>query len=189
MENCIDLIILAGGAGVRMGGLDKGLLGIDGEPAVARLARQLLDQGDHLIISANRHLTEYAAMGGTVVTDAEPGQGPLAGLLAAVEVCQHPFQLVLPCDMPWLPRQLRHTLTAPRGQTINVLHDGERLQPLCMGLDARYWRQALYDWVQGPRRSVQGWLEDKPIKVKTVADAPPGAFANLNHPEDLQRSP
>ena len=114
MDSTIDLIILAGGAGRRMGGLDKGLMTVAGKPAVLHLCHSLLRDDDHLIVSANRHHDQYRALGATVVPDKQPDQGPLAGILAAIDACRHDYQLIVPCDMPWLPASLRRSASLRR---------------------------------------------------------------------------
>lgn len=69
-------LILAGGAARRMGGIDKGLIEIGARPLVHWVAEALRPQVSRLVISANRHLEHYAALGWAVVTDAPIGPPP-----------------------------------------------------------------------------------------------------------------
>ncbi|MGN6667521.1 MAG: molybdenum cofactor guanylyltransferase MobA, partial [Trinickia sp.] len=110
-------LILAGGRGSRMGGLDKGLQSLAGEPLALHVARRLAEQVDTLLISANRHLDEYArlgaAFGARVVQDASSDfSGPLAGLLAGLRAAPTELLLCAPCDTPALPTDLAARLLA-----------------------------------------------------------------------------
>jgi len=110
-------LVLAGGRGTRMGGLDKGLQPLAGEPLALHVARRLTAQAGALLISANRHLDEYArlgaAFGARVVQDASGDfPGPLAGLLAGLRAAQTELVLCAPCDTPALPNDLADRLLA-----------------------------------------------------------------------------
>ena len=125
--------ILAGGEGRRFGGADKGLLELDGTSFVARVRDALAPQVDELIISANRNLLRYAALGHPVVTD-EIGRGPAAGLLRLLETARHPWLICVPCDALNLPATLvqdfRDAQWAEEADIVAV-HDGQQLQPTC----------------------------------------------------------
>jgi len=104
-------LLLAGGRGMRMGGLDKGLQTLHGEPLAVHVLRRLAPQAGALLISANRHPDTYAALGApfgaAIVADTLPGfPGPLAGLLAGLRASATPYLLSAPCDSPWLPADL-----------------------------------------------------------------------------------
>ncbi len=89
-------LVLAGGAGRRMGGTDKGLIELDGRPLLQWVAEALCPQVASLLISANRHQERYAEFGWPVITDSpfgqssssslssNPYQGPLAGIATAL---------------------------------------------------------------------------------------------------------
>jgi molybdenum cofactor guanylyltransferase len=104
-------LLLAGGRGMRMGGLDKGLQTLHGEPLAVHVLRRLAPQAGALLISANRHPDTYATLGApfgaAIVADTLPGfPGPLAGLLAGLRASATPYLLSAPCDSPWLPADL-----------------------------------------------------------------------------------
>jgi molybdenum cofactor guanylyltransferase len=104
-------LVLAGGRGMRMGGLDKGLQTLHGEPLAAHVLKRLAPQTGALQISANRHADVYrtlgAAFGATVLADTLPGfPGPLAGLLAGMRAAGTAYVLSAPCDTPGLPAEL-----------------------------------------------------------------------------------
>jgi molybdenum cofactor guanylyltransferase len=104
-------LLLAGGRGMRMGGVDKGLQPLHGEPLAAHVLKRLAPQTGALLISANRHPDTYATLGApfgaTIVADTLPGfPGPLAGLLAGLRAAGTAYVLSAPCDSPWLPADL-----------------------------------------------------------------------------------
>src|SRR4051812_10933938 len=97
--------ILAGGRARRLGGVHKGLLLVDGEPIVARQLRQLAAHAGELLIVANdvAAYAEVAAQhGARVVVDLHPGDGPLAGLEAALSATGAPELLLVACDLPFV---------------------------------------------------------------------------------------
>ncbi len=100
-------LVLAGGRGSRMGGVDKGLQ-LLGAHALAWLAlERLRPQVGALAINANRHLEAYARFGVPVWPDAEGGfPGPLAGMLAGLIACETEWLVTVPCDTPNFPTDL-----------------------------------------------------------------------------------
>jgi len=107
----ISAIILAGGRGSRMGGVDKGLQNFKGTPLALHAALRLqMQQGGPLgdvLINANRNLAAYEAFGVPVWPDTLADYaGPLAGFLTGLERCETPFLLTVPCDTPLFPLDL-----------------------------------------------------------------------------------
>lgn len=184
MEVC-SLILLAGGAGRRMGGVDKGLLPLAGQPLIRHTLARFA--GPHqILISANRNTAAYRALGATVCPDLRPDfPGPLAGIEACLGEAHHDRCVVLPCDMPWLPASLVPALLAASadGTHIAVLHDGERRQPLCMAFSRQQWADDLRRYLDSGQRSVHGWLDNKPVIEVRVAGEQRD-FDNLNTPAD-----
>ena len=111
-------VVLAGGLGRRMGGVDKGLQLLNGRPLVSHVIERLAPQVDELLINANQNGERYAAFGYRVVPDQIPDfAGPLAGLHAALSAAAYPLVATAPCDSPFLPADLIFrlflALTAP----------------------------------------------------------------------------
>jgi molybdopterin-guanine dinucleotide biosynthesis protein A len=106
-------LILAGGRGSRMGGVDKGLQNFNGMPlALASLMRLQMQVG-HVLINANRNLGAYESFGVPVWPDVLPDfAGPLAGFLAGLENCETPWLATVPCDTPLFPLDLVERLAA-----------------------------------------------------------------------------
>ena len=100
-------LILAGGRGSRMGGVDKGLQNHNGVPLAMHALLRLGPQVGELMINANRNLGAYEAFGVPVWPDALPDfAGPLAGFLAGLERCETPWLVTVPCDTPDFPDDL-----------------------------------------------------------------------------------
>ena len=102
-------LILAGGRGSRMGGVDKGLQNHQGSTLAMHALLRLGQQVGHLMINANRNLAAYEAMGAAVWPDALPDYaGPLAGFLAGLEHCETPYLVTASCaSSAWARRSTR----------------------------------------------------------------------------------
>lgn len=102
-------VILAGGRGSRMGGVDKGLQSFHGTPLALHSLRRLSPQVGEIMINANRNRAAYEAFGVPVWPDSPAlGEyaGPLAGFITALAHCQTPYLLTVPCDTPLFPNDL-----------------------------------------------------------------------------------
>jgi molybdopterin-guanine dinucleotide biosynthesis protein A len=100
-------VVLAGGQGRRMGGVDKGLVTFASRPMVAHVIERLAPQVNEMLINANQNADRYAAFGHPVFGDDVGGfAGPLAGLHAALRRAAHPHVATVPCDSPFLPFDL-----------------------------------------------------------------------------------
>jgi len=109
-------ILLAGGQGTRMGGLDKGWVEYRGRPMARWVFETLSRACSPVLISANRSLDRYEALAPGLVFEDFPenqGQGPLAGLLRGLveaETLGATAVLVSPCDTPDITPALCRTL-------------------------------------------------------------------------------
>jgi molybdopterin-guanine dinucleotide biosynthesis protein A len=109
----ISGVILAGGLGRRMGGVDKGLQRLDDKPMVQWVLERFAPQVDEVWINANQNAERYAAFGYPLLPDQIQGfAGPLAGLHAALSQATHPLVASVPCDSPFLPNDLVARLVA-----------------------------------------------------------------------------
>ena len=100
-------LILAGGRGSRMGGVDKGLQNHHGIPLAMHALLRLAPQVGEIMVNANRNLGAYESMGVPVWPDVLPDYaGPLAGFLAGLERCETPYLVTVPCDSPLFPEDL-----------------------------------------------------------------------------------
>ena len=179
-------VILAGGRGRRMGGVDKGLVEIDGRPLVAHVLAALRPQVGRVLINANRNQERYAEFGCELVADAITGyHGPLAGIASAMQATDTPYLLTVPCDGPLLPAdlaaRLHATLTAEHAD-LCVAHDGGRLQPI-FALVRRALLPRLLAYVAGGGHKVEEWCQQQRLAVADFADCAE-AFVNINTPAD-----
>ena len=117
-------LVLAGGRGSRMGGVDKGLQPHLGMPLAMHALLRLAPQVGETMINANRNLGAYESLGAAVWPDALPDYpGPLAGFLAGLEHCATPYLATVPCALAALsrrpgrpPRGCGSTATTPRSR-------------------------------------------------------------------------
>lgn len=181
-------VLLAGGRGRRMGGVDKGWLSLDGEPLVERALRRLAPQVDRIVISANRHVDDYRRLGHAVATDSLPDYpGPLTGLSSALPLVSTPWVLLTPVDMPWLPSDLVPRLSSAMGEAdIVVAHDGQRLQPL-VALIRSSLREDLAEWLKAGGGKVIGWY-DRHRWCRVEFSNREAEFTNLNTPQEHERA-
>lgn len=111
----ITAVILAGGRGSRMGGVDKGLQNFNGVPLALHALLRLGPQVGEVMINANRNLGAYESFGVPVWPDnSSLGDyaGPLAGFMTGLERCETPYMLTLPCDTPLFPQDLVSRMAA-----------------------------------------------------------------------------
>ena len=104
-------LVLCGGRGSRMGGVDKGLQNYQGMPLALHALLRLQPQVGLVMMNANRNLAAYESFGVAVWPDpafanSAEYSGPLAGWLAGLEHCETPLMATVPCDTPHFPEQL-----------------------------------------------------------------------------------
>lgn len=106
-------LVLAGGRGSRMGGVDKGLQNFRGLPLALHTLMRLQMQTGSVMVNANRNLAAYEAFGAPVWPDVLADYaGPLAGFLTGLERCETQWLLTVPCDTPLFPLDLAQRLAA-----------------------------------------------------------------------------
>ena len=182
-------VVLAGGLGRRMGGVDKGLQELHGRPLVSHVIERLTPQVDELLINANRNGERYAAFGYRVIPDQIPDfAGPLAGLHAALSAANHPLVATAPCDSPFLPAdlisRLLEALTATDAD-LAVARTFDQPHPVFC-LCRRTMLPHLNDYLASGRRKMADWYAT--LKVVEVAfDDEAEAFENINTREELGR--
>lgn len=180
-------IVLAGGLGRRMGGVDKGLVDFLGKPLIAYAIERLSPQVDEILINANRELDRYAALGYPVIQDDIAGfAGPLAGLHKGMGVAKHPFVLTVPCDSPLLPLNLAERLMQgliKNDADLAVAKTGAQAHPVFC-LCHKSLATNLGSFLQGGGRKIDTWYSA--LKVVEIAfDDNALAFANVNTAEEL----
>ena len=181
-------IVLAGGQGRRMGGVDKGLQLLHGKPMVAAVLARLAPQVDEILINANQNHAAYAAFGLRVVPDAIGGfAGPLAGLHAGLGEARHALVLTVPCDSPFLPADLFSRLFEKLEENdLAVARTGDQPHPV-FALVRTSVRTNLEHFLSGGGRKIDAWYST--LKVVEVAfDDVADAFRNINTREELDKA-
>ena len=188
-------LILAGGRGSRMGGVDKGLQNHLGLPLAMHALLRLQPQVGHLMINANRNLGAYDSMGVPVWPDAgasaDSYPGPLAGFLAGLEHCETPWLVTVPCDTPNFPTDLVDRLAVAlvaEGAEMAIAatrHSGQvQVQPVFC-LMAATLMESLVAFLHGGQRKIDRWAGQHRCATVVFDDA--DAFFNANTLEELQR--
>jgi molybdopterin-guanine dinucleotide biosynthesis protein A len=183
-------LILAGGRGSRMGGVDKGLQNYNGMPLALATLMRLQPQVGHVLINANRNLGAYDSFGIPVWPDVLPDfAGPLAGFLTGLEHCETPWLATVPCDTPLFPLDLVERLAqAADEQQAEIAmaaareEDGElRTQPVFCLLRLELLESLVRFTGEGGRK-IDKWTAQH--KTAIVAfdrpGDPPRAFFNAN---------
>jgi molybdopterin-guanine dinucleotide biosynthesis protein A len=180
-------VILAGGQGRRLGGIDKGLQDLQGRPMVQWVLERLMPQVGSVLINANRNLPRYAGFDCPVLPDRIPDfAGPLAGLHAALAQAATPLIATVPCDSPFLPADLvqrLHNALAADNAELAVARAGGRVhRAFCLArcellpkLDA---------FLAAGERRVGLWHASLHV-VEVDFDDEVDAFTNINTPEQL----
>jgi molybdopterin-guanine dinucleotide biosynthesis protein A len=187
MKEKITGVILAGGQGRRMGGVDKGLQDLNGRPLVQWVLARLAPQVDTVLINANQNLLRYAKFGCAVLPDRIPDfAGPLAGLHAALSQATNPLLLTVPCDSPFLPSDLvqrLHAALEAGDAELAVARTGDQVhRAFC--LTRREILPKLDAFLASGERKVGLWHAS--LKLAEVAfDDEAEGFGNINTLEDL----
>jgi molybdopterin-guanine dinucleotide biosynthesis protein A len=180
-------IVLAGGQGRRMGGVDKGLQALHGRPMIAAVLERLAPQVDEVLINANQNLDAYARFGYRVVADEVGGfAGPLAGLASGMKLAVQPLVVTVPCDSPFLPTDLVARLRAgldASNADLAVAKTGAQAHPV-FALARRSLLANLEAFLAAGGRKIDAWYA--PLDMVEVAfDDQAAAFLNINTRDEL----
>jgi molybdopterin-guanine dinucleotide biosynthesis protein A len=182
-------LVLAGGLGRRMGGEDKGLVNLAGRAMVEYVLDALRPQVGQLLINANRNLDRYRAYGPAVFSDTLQGfQGPLAGVLSALQRLETEYLVTAPCDAPLIaPDLVARLYAAGRAHDADVVvaSDGLRQHPVFLLLRAGV-AGSLESYLAAGGRKIDSWF----ASVRTVEASfqdQPDTFVNVNDPQERLR--
>ncbi len=189
-------LILAGGRGSRMGGVDKGLQNHQGMSLAMHAVLRLGGQVGSLMINANRNLGAYESMGVPVWPDSLADYaGPLAGFLTGLEHCETPYLVTVPCDSPNFPddlvQRLAQALSAEDAEiamaaSYEMQGDAQRLQvqPVFCLMKSELI-ESLVRFTQSGQRKIDKWTAMHRCVLVPFDDGE--AFANANTLEELQQ--
>jgi molybdopterin-guanine dinucleotide biosynthesis protein A len=198
-------LVLAGGRGSRMGGVDKGLQNHLGMPLALHCLLRLQLQVGSAMVNANRNLGAYESMGVPVWPDTQADfAGPLAGMLVGLEHCETPWLVTVPCDTPNFPLNLVERLAAAaqaEGADIamaatrepaleagaNAAAQGQpvvQVQPVFCLLKASLL-ESLQAFLDSGQRKIDRWTAQHRCAIVVFDDS--AAFFNANTVEELRR--
>lgn len=190
-------VILAGGRASRMGGLNKALVPLAGEPLVMHVIRRLLPQVGQLVISTDgsdcSH-SELEVFGLPLLPDLlQRYRGPLSGLYAAlnylVENGPADSLLLCPCDAPFVPNDLAARLQAAAagaGNPVVVVSWRGVLQPTFSLWHASHFgivHDVAVSEGDSGLKQVLGLLPHVVVEWETCEPPP---FYNVNSPGELK---
>ncbi|HWI37831.1 MAG TPA: molybdenum cofactor guanylyltransferase MobA [Burkholderiales bacterium] len=181
-------IVLAGGLGRRMGGVDKGLQLLHGKPMIEHVLERLRPQVDEIVINANQNLDRYRSFGHRVVSDAIGGfAGPLAGLHAGLQAVTNPLAVTVPCDSPFLPTDLVARLQSKLAvNDLAVAKTGDQAHPV-FALVRQSVAGNLETFLASGGRKIDAWYAALKV-VEVNFDDEADAFRNINTREELDRA-
>lgn len=183
----IEAVILAGGMGRRMGGLDKGLQTFRNAPLALHALLRLQGQVNYVCINANRNLGVYEGFGVPVLCDhLSDYQGPLAGIHAAMSESSAPYILSVPCDVPFFPLDLVEKLHDAFEQDpeleLAVASTQGKAQPVFM-LAKNHLLNSIEDFLKRGERKIDKWYANHRHALVEFDD--PAAFHNVNTLQEL----
>lgn len=180
-----------------MGGVDKGLQNFNGMPLALNALLRLQLQVGHCMVNANRNLAAYESFGAPVWPDGLADYaGPLAGFLTALERCETPYLVTVPCDSPLFPvdmvSRLAEALEREDAEIAMVSareEDGQlRAQPVFCLLQISLL-ESLVRYTQTGGRKIDAWTGQQRqvlVPFDTPADDP-RAFFNANTLAELHQ--
>lgn len=179
----ISAVILAGGAGRRMDGEDKGLLMWQGQLLIEQAIDKLRGQVAEIFISANRNLDLYGQYGLPVLADSLSGfQGPLLGLEQGLIHAQHGWVMSVPVDTPQLPSKLAQTLWAQHHRAPIIVARSPSGPQAAVCLCQRTMLPHLQHYLASGARKAQDWFLPLP---HVWVDFDEAVFFNCNRVSDL----
>lgn len=190
-------VIVAGGQGTRMGGLDKPLLNLQGRPLLEHTVERARPQVMKLALSINRNLHKFTDFSLPLLTDQaglEPlsEHGPLLGISRAMHHYRDDGQIshlaVFPGDVPIFPTSLITQLAEAMqhdASEVAVSWTGDQIQPL-FSLWALHCLQGIDNAIARGIRGPKLVLPEFTSSHVSIHCDEPGAFHNINTPEQLQ---
>ena len=185
--DCVSAIILAGGRGSRMNGVDKGLVKLQQQPLVQHVINRLAPQVDEILINANREIAQYKAFNLPILQDENPEFiGPLAGFSLGLQHGKHDYLLTTPCDSPLIPADLASRLMQSlikENADIAVAKSGGYVHPVFC-LMKKSVLPSLTTFIAQGNRKVNLWQKSLALTEVTFDDCD-DAFVNVNTVEEL----
>lgn len=185
----VTALILAGGKGRRLGGIDKGKVNFQNKLLIEHVIDAIQPQVSTIIINANRNIDDYTLYGYDVVSDRLTGfQGPLAGFATGLHATTTPYMVTVPCDGPWLAANLVSRLyeaMITQEAELAVAHDGQRMQPVYCLLPVSLL-PSLESFLTEGGRKIDQWYTHHKMALADFSNNPL-SFSNINTQQDHHR--
>jgi len=180
-------VVLAGGLARRMNKQDKGLIDYHNRPMVSYAVDAMAQVASTVFINANRNIPEYSRFGYPVISDqTDSFDGPLAGMLSAMNHAKTDVLCVMPCDSPLIRAEhltkLIDVLTENNAD-IAVAFDGERIHPVFLALKTSL-QSSLKQYLEQGDRKIDLWLEQHNL-IKVDFSQTADVFLNINTLSEL----
>ena len=127
MKNIYEIIpcvIIAGGKGKRMGGKEKALINLLDRPLISYIIEKVSGKAAPIALNINNNFEKFKKFGYEILEDPIKGHlGPLVGILASLNWARKLNQkwvLTLPCDTPFLPKNLVESLIKAKNENIDL---------------------------------------------------------------------
>ena len=180
----ITSLILAGGKSTRMGGIDKGLIEINGELIIKNLSMLASKYSHSVFINANRNIDKYKRLGFSVIEDSLKNfQGPLSGIYSGLCQMKTKYLLTLPCDGPLICDEYFDRMLRNCGSKINCAFSNSRLQPV-YALIHKSCKTNLEKFLNDGERKIDKWYTQENFQIIDFSDLPE-MFININNEEEM----
>jgi len=187
----IPIVILAGGKGTRMGGVDKCSLQIDHSTILSRLITILQGQSKHLYLNVSGDNERFSPYHLPIIRDRfEPSIGPLGGLYSALVYMEKhhstSWLLTVPCDCPFLPENLLSALLSNSIESYEVVfcHSDNR-DHFVISLWSSRILLKLKKYIHQGKKSVGGFIQQLQHQRIGFPHIPVDPFFNINTEQQL----
>ena len=183
-------VVLAGGASRRMGA-DKAFTEVDGRPMVMVAVGALVEGGALAVQVIGGDTDRLVASGLQAVPDRWPGEGPLGGVIQAIEWGQElavDHVMVLACDLPHASSATVRTLVeratgSPDSILVPVVEGRAQWLHTCWSTRVlRVLQKAFVDGERAPHRALGG------LSLLEVGGLEANSLADADWPSDVPRS-
>tara|TARA_B100000614_G_scaffold221569_1_gene208807 strand:- start:475 stop:1080 length:606 start_codon:yes stop_codon:yes gene_type:complete len=184
-QHNLSTLILAGGKGSRMKGVDKGLINIGGKYIIEYLVSISSMYSSGVFVNANRNHEEYKKLNCKIIKDILEGyQGPLSGIYSGLLQIKTNYMITLPCDGPFLSDEyFKRMLEKPLNDKIRCAFSNNRLQPV-YALIPKKCVNTLKLFLEGGGRKIDKWYKQYGYEVIDFSDMEE-MFINVNTEEEL----
>lgn len=189
-DRSVTGIILAGGRGKRLGGVDKAFIHLKKTPMIERVLEVVKGVCDDIIV-VSRTREDYLHYDVRSVEDLVPGAGPLGGLYTGLKASNSSINFIVACDMPFLNGQFIQYMV-DRFCSTDILIP--RLNGFVEPLHALYSRAcipAIEDALKAGERKLKSFFHKVSVTVVeehkiTPFDPELRMFTNINNSDDMK---